>query len=72
MNTYNRWMKVVVPVSLAGLPCVTIPAAGFGSLQHLPMGIQLAGRRGGDVQLLESAQAYHEATNGPAKRPLFS
>jgi len=68
MNTYHRWMEVVVPVSLAGLPCVTVPA-GFGSPQHLPMGIQLAGRRGSDGQLLELAQAYHEATNWPPQQP---
>jgi hypothetical protein len=26
MDTYHRWMEVSVPVSLAGLPCVTVPA----------------------------------------------
>lgn len=67
MDTYHRWMEVVVPASLAGLPAVAVPA-GFGE-NGLPMGIQLIGRRGDDARLLELAQAYHEATLWPTKRP---
>jgi amidase len=67
MDTYHRWMEVVVPCSLGGLPCVTIPA-GFGE-QGLPMGIQLLGARGSDVKLLALAQAYHVHTDWPSKRP---
>jgi amidase len=67
MDSYHRWMEVVVPVSLTGLPCVTEPA-GFGS-NGLPIGIQLAGRRGEDAKLLRLAQAYHEAVDWPSKHP---
>jgi amidase len=67
MDTYHRWMEVVVPVSLAGLPCVTVPA-GFGP-NGLPIGIQLAAKRGNDAQLLRLAQAYHEAVDWPSKQP---
>jgi amidase len=67
MDTYHRWMEIVVPVSLAGLPCVTVPA-GFGS-NGLPIGIQLAARRGKDAQLLRLAQAYHETLDWPSKQP---
>jgi amidase len=67
MDTYHRWMEIVVPVSLAGLPCVTIPA-GFGS-NGLPMGIQLAARRGEDAKLLRLAQAYHAVVDWPSKQP---
>jgi amidase len=68
MDTYHRWMEVVVPVTLAGLPCVTVPA-GF-SPNGLPIGIQLAARRGNDAQLLRLAQAYHEAVDWPSKEPV--
>jgi amidase len=68
MDTYHRWMEVVVPVSLGGLPCVTIPA-GFQEDSGLPMGIQLAGRRGSDAFLLELADLYHQSTDWPSKRP---
>ncbi|MBK0328357.1 amidase [Rhodobacteraceae bacterium F11138] len=67
MDTYHRWMQVVVPVSLIGLPALAVPA-GFGP-QGLPMGIQLFGPRGGDAALLALGAAYHAATGWPQKRP---
>jgi amidase len=60
-------MEVVVPATLGGLPVATIPA-GFGDI-GLPMGIQLIGARGSDEKLLLLAQAYHEITDWPSKRP---
>lgn len=67
MDTYHRWMEVVIPASLIGLPVVAVPA-GFGA-QGLPMGVQLIGRRGSDRALLRAAEAYHAATDWPARRP---
>ena len=67
MDSYHRWMEVMVAASLAGLPAVAIPA-GFGA-QGLPMGVQLIGPRGGDGALLRLAQAYHAATDWPGQRP---
>ena len=67
MDTYHRWMEVVVPATLGGLPCMTIPA-GFGE-NGLSMGIQLIGGRGSDAKLLSLAQAYHSVTDWPSKRP---
>ncbi len=67
MDTYHRWMQVVTPASLIGLPVVNIPI-GFGA-NGLPMGMQLIGRRGDDGALLQMAQAWHEATNWPSQRP---
>jgi amidase len=59
MDTYHRWMEVVVPASLAGLPAIGMPA-GRG-VAGLPGGIQLIGRRGADAQVLALARAYGEA-----------
>lgn len=67
MDSYHRWMEVVVPVSLAGLPCLALPA-GFGAA-GLPMGLQLFGQRGADRDILRLGQAYHRATDWPAQRP---
>ncbi|MDW4497670.1 amidase [Sulfitobacter sp. D35] len=67
MDTYHRWMEVVIPASLIGLPVVAIPV-GFGR-QGLPMGAQLIGRPGSDAWLLRAAQAWHAATGWPQKRP---
>lgn len=67
MDTYHRWMQVVIPVSLIGLPCLAIPA-GFGA-SGLPAGVQVFGRRGSDAALLALGAAYHAATGWPQKRP---
>jgi amidase len=68
MDTYHRWMEVVIPASLIGLPAVCVPA-GFGGPDDLPMGLQLIGRRGSDARLLRLAQSWHRATNWPRIRP---
>ena len=69
MDTYHRWMEVVVPVSLIGLPCISLPA-GFGD-NALPGGMQLFGRHGNDLGLLQLAEAYHQATDWPGKFPPY-
>ena len=67
MDTYHRWMEVVVPVSLAGLPALNLPA-GFGQT-GLPMGFQLFGRPGSDRAILQLGHAYHQITDWPNRRP---
>lgn len=67
MDTYHRWMEVVVPASLAGLPGLAMPA-GFGA-GGAPMGVQLIGRPGGEAGLLALAEAYHRATRWPQTHP---
>ena len=67
MDTYHRWMQVVVPAGLIGLPVVNVPA-GFGE-NGLPGGLQLIGRHGSDAMLLRVAQHWHEATHWPQERP---
>jgi amidase len=67
MDTYHRWMEVVIPVSLAGLPCLSLPM-GFGP-QGLPMGLQLAGPAGADAAVLAMGQAWHLATDWPGRQP---
>lgn len=72
MDTYHRWMEVVIPVSLIGLPAICVPA-GFGAAgmpgAGLPMGMQLFGRHGDDAGLLQLAQAWHRATDWPNRMP---
>lgn len=66
MDTYHRWMEVVIPVSLAGLPSLNVPV-GFGA-QGLPMGMQVFGPHGADARVLAMGQQYHLATDWPGKR----
>ncbi|MDP3520230.1 MAG: amidase family protein, partial [Hydrogenophaga sp.] len=59
MDTYHRWMEVVIYATLAGLPAISVPA-GFNA-QGLPMGLQLIGKPQGDFALLQLAHAYEQA-----------
>lgn len=67
MDTYHRWMEVVVPVLLIGLPSLSAPV-GF-SPDGLPTGMQIIGRIGADAQVLALGAAYHEATQWPQRCP---
>ncbi|MCR4268166.1 amidase [Nitratireductor sp. ZSWI3] len=67
MDTYHRWMEVVVPVSLIGLPSLCVPV-GFNG-QGLPTGMQIIGATGSDARVLALGAAYHEATQWPQKSP---
>ena len=58
MDTYHRWMEVVLYASLAGLPALNVPV-GF-SAQGLPMGMQLIGQPQGELTLLSLGLAYEE------------
>jgi amidase len=67
MDTYHRWMEVVVPASLIGLPTLSVPV-GFGP-QGLPMGMQIIGQSGDDMGVLGIGQSWHRATEWPQRRP---
>jgi amidase len=68
MDTYHRWMEVVIYATLAGLPSISVPA-GFGA-NGLPMGLALIGKPQGDWDLLKLAHAYEMANQELiARRP---
>jgi amidase len=67
MDTYHRWMEVVIGPTMAGLPVAAVPA-GFGP-RDLPMGIQIIGRPRADRATLELAMAYEEATDWLSRAP---
>ena len=67
MDTYHRWMEVMIPASLLGLPALAVPC-GFDA-RGLPMGLQIIGAPGRDMEVLQLGQAWHRATDWPARRP---
>jgi amidase len=68
MDTYHRWMEVVLYATFAGLPCISIPV-GFNE-SGLPMGMQLIGRPLGERALLQLAARYEAvASDVLAVRP---
>jgi amidase len=67
MDTYHRWMEVVIGPTMAGLPAISVPA-GF-SPGGLPMGLQVVGAPRGDVAVLQLAHAYEQASRWVQRRP---
>ena len=67
MDTYHRWMEVVILGSLGGIPVVNVPV-GFDA-QGRPMGMQVMGKFGDDKKVLEFALAYEKITSHLDKRP---
>jgi amidase len=67
MDTYHRWMEVMIPVTMAAAAAIAVPA-GFGA-NGLPMGLQIMGPNQSELALLQLAYAYDEATQWVAKRP---
>ena len=67
MDTYHRWMEIVTPFSLAGLPVASVPV-GFGP-GGLPMGLQLAGPARADFAVLALARAWEAIAPWSTQRP---
>jgi amidase len=67
MDTYHRWMEVVIGGTLGGVPVVNVPV-GFDG-KNRPMGMQILAPFGEDRLVLEFAAAYEEVTGHLDKRP---
>jgi len=67
MDSYHRWMEVVIGPTMAGLPVAAMPA-GFGD-NGLPAGIQIIGRPQADRAVLQMAAAYEAATDWLDRMP---
>jgi amidase len=52
MDTYHRWMEVVIPVTMSGCPAIALPA-GFDP-HGRPAGIQLWGPWRAEFALLQA------------------
>ena len=68
MDSYHRWMEVVVPGTLSGCPVISVPA-GFGGEHDLPMGLQMIGRPRDDLSLLQLARWWEQAAPWVALTP---
>jgi len=61
MDTYHRWMEVVIGASLAGVPAMNVPA-GFDA-RGRAMGLQLIGPHRADLDVLRLAAAYEQVAD---------
>ncbi len=67
MDTYHRWMQVMIPISMSGCPALSAPA-GFNQ-RGLPMGIQIVGPNHAELACMQLAHAYEQGTNWVTRRP---
>ena len=67
MDTYHRWMEVVIGGTLSGCPVLNLPV-GFDA-QGRPMGMQFIAPMGEDDKLLDFAAQYEEQTSFLSIRP---
>jgi amidase len=67
MDTYHRWMEVVIPGTLSGCPVANVQV-GFNE-NGLPMGMQIIGRHQADFAVLQLAHAYELASRWFARHP---
>ena len=60
MDTYHRWMQVVIPITMSGCPSLGVPV-GFNAA-GLPMGMQIVGPSQAEHAVMQLANAYEAAT----------
>jgi amidase len=66
MDTYHRWMEVVIPAALGGVPAISVPV-GFDATGRA-MGMQILAKPRDDLALLQLAHAYDLATGWVKKK----
>ena len=71
MDSYHRWMEVVIAATMAGLPALAVPAGISAS--GLPAGLQIVGGPRADFAVLQLGQAYDAASGySQLRSPLLS
>jgi amidase len=68
MEHYAAWMKSAYWISTTLCPAISVPA-GF-TAEGLPVGIQIVGRQGDDLGVLQMAYAFEQATGFSRRRPV--
>jgi amidase len=70
MHTYIDWMATCYAISCLGAPAISVPC-GF-SPERLPVGLQIVGRRGRDLDVLALAQAFETVTRHAQVHPTIA
>jgi amidase len=70
MQTYIDWMATCYAITLTALPAISVPC-GF-TPNGLPVGLQIVGRYQRDVEVLQLAHAFEQATRVGRRRPALA
>ena len=63
-------VRNTAPFNMLGIPAISLPC-GFSS-EGLPIGLQISGRRLGELDVLAMAHAYEQATDWHMRQPALS
>jgi amidase len=66
-DNYLQWMEICTAISLTGCPAISMPC-GF-SEEGLPVGMQIVGPPGRDLEVLRMAQAFEAVTGYAGRMP---
>ena len=61
MRSYMEWMESCYAISLTGLPAASVPCAFTDT--GMPVGLQIVGRPGDDLGVLQVASAFEKAAS---------
>ena len=64
-SDYLEWMAICCVISLTGLPAISIPCGLTGG--GLPVGLQIVGKPGADLEVLQLAYAFEKASGHGVK-----
>ena len=67
LDSYHKWMEIVILPSLLGLPTISVPV-GFNEM-GLPMGMQIIARKSEDLKLIGFAKRYEEIFEASKVKP---
>ncbi|OAI41172.1 amidase [bacterium SCGC AG-212-C10] len=67
MGTYIDWMKSCYFITMTGCPAISVPC-GF-TPEGLPVGVQIVGRFGDELGVLQLAFVFEQATRFGTRRP---
>jgi amidase len=70
MDNYTDWLLMTYAITITGHPAISIPC-GF-TREGFPVGLQIVGRKLGEIGVLKAAAAFEALAPWRDKKPLVA